>query len=123
MDNVNLSEPLQLNLINELDENERTKDYICVPFEDWQAFSVKEKVSHMLKQLAEIEKKLQELKPLYNLRDSLVLKLKDAIGVNTEVEYEDAIFKVVDNFNSEAVFFKTVPVRRFELIIKKKKAQ
>lgn len=117
MNSLNLyeeKEPIQLTLLNEAATPESIFN-----FESWNAFGVKQDAEDILKELVSVEEKIQQLKNLYNVKESLMLKLKDIIGVNTEISYNGLTFKVVDSFADKAVVFKTVPVRRFELIIKK----
>ncbi len=82
-----------------------------------------EELEKTLAELAEVESALSMLKPLYERKDNLTLKLKELIGTDTEVAVGDLIFTVVDNFSGKNVVFRNAAVRRFELDVDSKLAR
>jgi hypothetical protein len=72
-------------------------------------------IEQILKRLSEVESTIQLLKQLYDEKERLTLQLMEKVGVGQEVQEGDYLFKVVDNFASKNVMFKSAAVRRFDL--------
>jgi hypothetical protein len=70
--------------------------------------------------IIEIQKQLDEMKPLYKEIDELVCEL---VAANvTTVEVKDQKVIILDNFSDKNTVFRTTGVKRYEAKIEKKAA-
>lgn len=74
-------------------------------------------MENKLKEIIQIQKKLEKVKPLYGKLDALIMELKDTMPVNADLMVDGMFIRMVDNFSSKNTVFKVAGIKRFDVVI------